>query len=479
MSCRTEWNRELLADVLPKTWLLGEYRKRREHLLVERQKLLLPETQTQAKHYMMCRDMQEDIEEDEQQIRTLNEQMRALERKNMQRRQAINRCMVSRYTDPPHAQGPAPTTYGLVRATTDPNGRAASQDQQQPKESVAGPCPAPECKGFVMAPSFACGTCSIKVCRKCMEPKESGDDASTTKEHTCDPGAIETYKLLRKDSRACPGCGALIFRISGCYQMWCTQCRTAFNFHTGQIEQGVVHNPHYFNWLRETGGNRAGANAGAYGGGGGGCLHLDQFHNYLAGALGRKALATQLLLEWYRCKEHMRYTILARYRRMANTENPDNGITRLRPGPSNVSLYTNLRIRYLLNEISEKEWQQLMQRAEKKFEVASIKYRLLDMVVSTIGDLLGTLSADLAALVARTEDGTAARRADACHETLAALNELKKYADGQAERISKAFGISFTLDYTYHLRDLLQQWHKVSPAGHAGPSGHAGHLVNI
>ena len=41
--------------------------------------------------------------------------------------------------------------------------------------------------------------------------------------------------------------------VRNCDQMWCTQCHTAFNWRTGRIED-VVHNPHYFEWLRRNGG---------------------------------------------------------------------------------------------------------------------------------------------------------------------------------------------------------------------------------
>jgi hypothetical protein len=70
----------------------------------------------------------------------------------------------------------------------------------------------------------------------------------------CEQANIETAQLLAKDTKTCPSCGTLIFKISGCDQIWCTQCHTAFNWRTQQIEKGVIHNPHYYEYLRRHGG---------------------------------------------------------------------------------------------------------------------------------------------------------------------------------------------------------------------------------
>jgi dolichol-phosphate mannosyltransferase len=83
-------------------------------------------------------------------------------------------------------------------------------------------------------------------------------------EHTCDPGVKETVALIIKESKPCPKCGERISKIDGCDQMWCIDCHTAFSWATGQLVNGVVHNPHYYEFLRQQGNGVAPRNAGDF-----------------------------------------------------------------------------------------------------------------------------------------------------------------------------------------------------------------------
>ena len=76
--------------------------------------------------------------------------------------------------------------------------------------------------------------------------------------HVCKQEDIETAQAILNETKPCPVCAARIFKTQGCDQMWCVQCHTAFSWRTGQIETGVIHNPHYYELQRQLarGGNQ-------------------------------------------------------------------------------------------------------------------------------------------------------------------------------------------------------------------------------
>lgn len=104
-------------------------------------------------------------------------------------------------------------------------------------------CPLKNCNGLV-SNNWSCVSCNTKVCQSCMEIMNEN--------HECNKEILESIKMIRNDTKPCPSCGIRVFRIEGCYQMWCTSCNTAFDWGRGNIisNHQNFHNPHYTQYIR-------------------------------------------------------------------------------------------------------------------------------------------------------------------------------------------------------------------------------------
>lgn len=109
------------------------------------------------------------------------------------------------------------------------------------------PCPSDGCRGFVISETGKCGVCDTEVCKRCMLQVRGNS-------HTCDPNDVESAKEIKSQTRPCPKCAIPISKIDGCDQMWCVSCHTPFSWKTGAIVRGAIHNPHFFAYQRERAG---------------------------------------------------------------------------------------------------------------------------------------------------------------------------------------------------------------------------------
>ena len=123
-------------------------------------------------------------------------------------------------------------------------------DKKRPQttERFTWPCPQTKCRGFLDS-KFYCHLCHTHVCSRCHAIKGKGEDDDTKYNHTCKEDDIKSVAQKKRNTCSCPNCNVLIYRISGCDQMWCTQCFTPFDFKTRTIITGRIHNPHYFDHL--------------------------------------------------------------------------------------------------------------------------------------------------------------------------------------------------------------------------------------
>jgi len=103
-------------------------------------------------------------------------------------------------------------------------------------------CQVTGCKGY-LSTKYKCGLCEKTTCSQCLTLKEHG--------HECKEEDLSTVRLIRKETKPCPKCSARISKIDGCDQMWCVECKTAFSWKSGNIVNGTIHNPHYYEYLRK------------------------------------------------------------------------------------------------------------------------------------------------------------------------------------------------------------------------------------
>ena len=240
---------------------------------------------------------------------------------------------------------------------------------RRPREARAfvRACPEEDCRGFLSS-QWKCGICEKWTCPDCHIVKGYTRDTP----HECKEDDLATAKLLASDTKPCPKCAAGIFKIDGCDQMWCTQCHTAFSWRTGNVER-TIHNPHYYEWMRRTGGGEMPRNPNDVPCG----RNLDHYlYESIARILRTKYTgASNLRVIVSRIDKIIRNTI-----HMMETE---------RPRPLNYERRNeDLRVRYLMNEITEQEMCDQLQKDDKRHHKNQEISDIYTLLGNTITDIL-------------------------------------------------------------------------------------------
>lgn len=135
---------------------------------------------------------------------------------------------------------------------TDKIEKLQSGDKKKSNRTYVLQCPKEDCKGMLSNESktkeghFFCSICETITCVACKMIIKKQEQAT----HTCDPDILKSVELLEQSSKPCPTCGIPIHRISGCSQMFCTQCHASWDWRSGRLNNGQIHNPHHSEWLR-------------------------------------------------------------------------------------------------------------------------------------------------------------------------------------------------------------------------------------
>jgi len=331
VECDRGWERNFLDGEMTNNFRLKVYKEHREKVLADREKSKLPATQADAAEVLKAKAMKAAAEEN---YRRIIEESRRINRELHDAGEVLN--AIARTTQ----------SYGRDRLPdfTAP-ANAGAGEAPKPKPVVATfvkPCPAPDCKGF-LSTAWKCGLCDMYTCPDCHDLKGALREDPN---HRCDPDKVATATLLKAEAKSCPKCGVSICKIEGCDQMWCTQCNTGFNWRTGKLAAGPVHNPHYFDWLRSQGRD---PNANPLNQG---CAADRDILRALAGTEWRTLTHCYLSEAW---------RLMLETEDTARVDNMDD-----------AEYLREMRVKFMLGELKEEEWRHNLQRNEKntRFTVA-------------------------------------------------------------------------------------------------------------
>ena len=342
MECKREWNREFIDTKLTQTFRKGALKHHRRRVLMDRERGRLPAMQVFVEAQMI-------VDRNGKQVSILRaERKRLKQERNRIQAEAANQSFeeLSRQLEPIHRE--LSTKKSQIKALDRQfwQARAILSGHERPEaREFIMKCPSEGCRGFLSS-AWKCGTCEKFFCSDCHAQKAGARDDA----HICNEDAKATAAMIRKETKACPKCGIRISKIDGCDQMWCTGCHTTFSWNTGQILLNtVVHNPHYYEYLRRTNGGVIPREAGDVP-----CGGLPNGYLFTRLVQGVQQIQPTTKLDLYaihRCLTDVLHVRLPRFPLRA----PANG-------------NREVDVSYLMKNLSEEEWGTKLEQMETQFE---------------------------------------------------------------------------------------------------------------
>tara|TARA_A100001015_G_scaffold24073_1_gene27219 strand:+ start:383 stop:1759 length:1377 start_codon:yes stop_codon:yes gene_type:complete len=283
MSCKNKWDKKYLKELFPKKFLTKDMVTVKKKFLFDNERSRFPDTMPFVINYLKIPDMEKEIINTNKSSKVFIDKyygFRKISNELWKKYKEIN-FLKDCESDPIKKEMYQKQINDIVnkRRKSDSLGSEAVQQhwkenrkswkikrninrfkkalpglneedvQERVKRKFVQKCQKEGCRGFLSS-QWKCGICEEWTCKDCLEV--IGPDKNV--EHVCKKENVESAKLIKKETRSCPKCATPIFKINGCDQMFCTQCKTPFSWNTGRIVTGVIHNPHFFQWQRENGG---------------------------------------------------------------------------------------------------------------------------------------------------------------------------------------------------------------------------------
>lgn len=329
MHCSVRWNMEFIRSRLSVSFLNKEYRKKQEASLTA-------EAETRFDEFNRILQKENKIEAVRKEMREIEDQMTTLKK-----------LLNARTTE-----------YWRLKSSSD----APAQERQE----FFMACPRTECRGRVSS-AYKCGLCEHWICPDCHGDK----GLERHSEHECKDDDKKTVEVLRENTKPCPKCHTGIFKVSGCDQMWCVSCHTCFSWGSGKILTGRVHNPHFYEFLRQTNGGEAPRNALDIPCGG--VPHIHQLRNHIKTF---PDVDQAKIRHCHRMIIHLEEITLPRLERLRHRDD------------------VHLGVSYLRGTISREEWGRQMFLLKRKGEKGQRYLDVVQMLVGTGGDIFRNILSD-------------------------------------------------------------------------------------
>lgn len=214
MSCKREWNMEFLRANMSRSFMDKQYRNHQKDALLAEAEATVGRWQDLAKLEDLRADAEKDLVEAQKALAKAMDHKNLMQDRLWEIGRSINHMK--------NAGGPAAERREFFMA-----------------------CPSNDCRGK-LSHVYKCGMCEHWFCPDCHGDKGMEKDGV----HECKQEDRDTVKMLKDNTRPCPKCHMGIYKTMGCDQMWCVQCQTCFSWKTGNILNGVVHNPHFYEFQR-------------------------------------------------------------------------------------------------------------------------------------------------------------------------------------------------------------------------------------
>jgi hypothetical protein len=235
MQCRHEWSLVFFTNTFSKRFTVVVYRKNRQEKAVEREKGLLAEAMVHIEERDRNRRNDAEVSGLKSQCREIRKQMKDSNNKmELRMKEGLLYYQIQEIKRRQEERDKGREVYSTTYTFR---------------------CPVGSCRGMIEGKTWKCIVCENKLCNKCHIPliRVGGDTSSKYGSHTCKKEDVVNANIIKNDTKPCPGCASRVYKINGCDQMFCTQCRASFSWLTGRKTQGPIHNPHYYQLQKKLG----------------------------------------------------------------------------------------------------------------------------------------------------------------------------------------------------------------------------------